>query len=277
MKNIFKKNQIIITALAIMIVIAGYLSFTNDDTPDDPNTLEATNPDSEDYDVFTELEDGMELATDTGTGTDTTDTDTTDTDDTTTTDTDTTLDDTDAATTGTEDNDETTEVGVEENAADELGDISDEDLLETAQNVADNGELELEDGVPGEAVLASAALDSGFFISKKIEREQTRAMSRESLMDVIGSTTISEEAKEKAIARMIELTNISEKEKNAEMLLEAKGFDGAVVFIAEGEVDVVVNAETLTDQQLAIIENVVKTKTDITAEHISINPVVVSE
>ena len=277
MKNIFKKNQIIITALAIMIVIAGYLSFTNDDTPDDPNTLEATNPDSEDYDVFTELEDGMELATDTGTGTDTTDTDTTDTDDTTTTDTDTTLDDTDAATTGTEDNDETTEVGVEENAADELGDISDEDLLETAQNVADNGELELEDGVPGEAVLANAALDSGFFISKKIEREQTRAMSRESLMDVIGSTTISEEAKEKAIARMIELTNISEKEKNAEMLLEAKGFDGAVVFIAEGEVDVVVNAETLTDQQLAIIENVVKTKTDITAEHISINPVVVSE
>jgi stage III sporulation protein AH len=277
MKNIFKKNQIIITALAIMIVIAGYLSFTNDDTPDDPNTLEATNPDSEDYDVFTELEDGMELATDTGTDTTDTDTTDTDTDDTTTTDTDTTLDDTDATTTGTEDNDETTDVDVEEDAADELGDISDEDLLETAQNVADNGELELEDGVPGEAVLASAALDSGFFISKKIEREQTRAMSRESLMDVIGSTTISEKLKEEAIARMIELTNIAEKEKNAEMLLEAKGFDGAVVFIADGEVDVVVNAETLTDQQLAIIESVVKTKTDIAAEHITINPVVVSE
>ena len=76
---------------------------------------------------------------------------------------------------------------------------------------------------------------------------------------------------------MIELTNIAEKEKNAEMLLEAKGFDGAVVFIADGEVDVVVNAETLTDQQLAIIESVVKTKTDIAAEHIKINPVVVSE
>ena len=38
MKNIFKKNQIIITALAIMIIIAGYLSFTNDDKLDDSGT-----------------------------------------------------------------------------------------------------------------------------------------------------------------------------------------------------------------------------------------------
>lgn len=44
MKNIFKKNQIIITALAIMIVIAGYLSFTNKDkvktTEKDVQTME---------------------------------------------------------------------------------------------------------------------------------------------------------------------------------------------------------------------------------------------
>ena len=32
MKRLFRKNQIIITALAIMIVIAGYLNFTADQT-----------------------------------------------------------------------------------------------------------------------------------------------------------------------------------------------------------------------------------------------------
>jgi stage III sporulation protein AH len=280
MKNIFKKNQIIITALAIMIVIAGYLSFTNDDTPDDANTLEATNPDSEDYDVFTEMEDGMELATDTttdDTDTDTTDTDTTDTDTDTTDNEDTTLDDTDEDTTAEEDNDETDDVDTDADESDELGDISDEDLLETAQNVADNGELEPEDGVPGEAVLANAAIDSSYFISTKIEREQTRASNRETLMDVIGSAEISNEQKQEATERMIELVDIAEKENATENLLAAKGFDGAVVFIVDGEVDVVVNAANLTDQQLAVIEDVVKDKTDIAVEHISINPVVIAE
>ena len=32
MKRLFRKNQIIITSLAIMIVIAGYLNFTADQT-----------------------------------------------------------------------------------------------------------------------------------------------------------------------------------------------------------------------------------------------------
>ncbi|MDF2941783.1 MAG: putative rane protein [Herbinix sp.] len=276
MKNIFKKNQIIITALAIMIVIAGYLSFTNDDTPkNDANTLEATNPDSEDYDIFTELEEGTDVATETGTDADVTGTEATDADVETDT-TDVATEDADADVTVAEDSDETTPVASED-ASEETADISDEDILDTAQDVADNGELNLDDGVPGEAVLANAARDSSFFISTKIEREQTRAMSKDTLMDVIGSTTISEEAKQEAIDRMIELTDIAEKENATEMLLEAKGFDGAVVFIVDGEADVVVNAETLSDQQLAIIESVVKDKTDISAKHITINPVVVTE
>lgn len=35
MKKIFKKNQIIITALAIMIIVAGYLNYTTRNTNDD--------------------------------------------------------------------------------------------------------------------------------------------------------------------------------------------------------------------------------------------------
>ena len=39
MKNIFKKNQIIITALAIMLAVAGYLNFSKEDVV---NTLSDT-------------------------------------------------------------------------------------------------------------------------------------------------------------------------------------------------------------------------------------------
>jgi stage III sporulation protein AH len=69
----------------------------------------------------------------------------------------------------------------------------------------------------------------------------------------------------------------AEKERAAEILLEAKGFDGSIVYIVDDQVDVVVNAANLTDQQLAIIEEVVKSKTDIPVDKIYINPVVVED
>jgi stage III sporulation protein AH len=267
MKNIFKKNHIIITALAIMIVIAGYLSFTNKDTPEDTDAVVAANPDTDDYDEFTEVN-GLEVVTDT------TGTDDTATDDTTGTD-DTATDDT----TGTDNTDAADDTDVNATDTDELGenDISDEDVLASAQDVTDKGELNIEDGVPGEAVLANTTIDASYFISSKLDREQVRAKNRDTLMDIIGSTEITGEEKQAAIDSMIELTEISEKEGAAEVLLEGKGFDGAIVYIVDDQANVVVNASNLTEQQLAIIEDVVKGQTGIPVEKIHINTVVVEE
>lgn len=284
MKNIFKKNHIIIIALLIMIVIAGYLSFTNKDTPEDSEVASTADPDTDDFGVVAQT-DGMEVVTDTtgtetdttGTTTDTTDTDTTTTDDTTdTTTTDTTDTTEDTTDTTTEITDTTTD---DTNAADELGnnDISDEDILASAHDVTDNGELDLEDGVPGEAVLASAGIDSSFFISSKIDREQMRSRNSEKLMEIIGSADISEEKKQEAINSMIALTQISERENAAELLLGANGFSDAVVLIVGNKANVVVNSETLSEQQLAIIEDVVKDETEIAVKNIKIKNVVVTE
>ncbi|MGF7143438.1 stage III sporulation protein AH [Anaerotaenia torta] len=275
MKNIFKKNHIIITALAIMIVIAGYLSFTNDDTADKKGTLQTDATGSGDYEEFTAL-DGMDLVTETGTTGVTGDKTTDDKDD-------TVLDDADAAdkaaeTTGDDENDE----AIDTNSAlesDELGDISDEDILANAKDVTDNGELNLEEGVPGEAVLANAAsqIDSSYFITNKFEREQLRAKIRSYYMDIINSKELSEEQKQTALDGMMEFTDIMAKEKKAEMKLEAKGFADSIVFMNDGAVDVVVNSESLTDQQLAIIESIVKDETGVSVENIDIDPVVFSE
>ncbi len=266
MKNIFKKNHIIITALLIMIVIAGYLSFTNSDTVGDTDDVTTVlNPDTDEYDRFTEL-DGMEVVTDTD------DTDVTDdediTDDTDVTDDDDeVLDDTDV-------DDEDAEL---EDEADELGDISDEDILSSAQNVSDNGELDLEEGVPGEAVLASAVVDGSFYISSKLDREQTRSKQKANLFDIIESDKVSEELRNEATNKMFELTDNFAKEDSAEKLLEAKGFSNSLVYIVNDKATVLVDAETLTDQQLAIVESVVADQTGIAVEKITINPAVIAE
>lgn len=278
MKNIFKKNQIIITALAIMIVIAGYLSFTGKDKPDDKDSQATANPDYEVVGV-----DGEYLAQNTEDITDDTNGGTA-TENGTVTDGETADEATDdngqVNTTQTDENDETTPVDVEEDAdKQELGDISDEDLLANAQNVKDTGELDINnESVPGEAVLASTTLDANFFISKKLEREQDRARSKADLKELIESTNISEEAKQPLIERMIELTNIAEIENNTEVMLEAKGFaDAMVTMNTEGEVNVVINAPSLSDQQLAIIEEIVMKETNASIDKITINPVVVAE
>jgi stage III sporulation protein AH len=277
MKNIFKKNHIIITALAIMIVIAGYLSFTNSDEPEEDASLEAVNPDLEGYGDISGTE-GIDMAQNDITEDDTGDTtgnadDTTDDQDNTQTDgtqdgdiQNTAADDTN------DENDETTPV-----ESQELGDISDDDLLEAAVDVKDTGELDKKEGVPGEAVLASTTLDKGFFITNKIEREQMRAKNKATYMEIIESSDVSEELKNETFNKMIQLTDIAEKENSTEIALEARGFDGTLVSINEGKVDVIVNAQSLSDQQLAIIEEEVKTRTGIPVENMTIIPIVVAE
>ena len=66
------------------------------------------------------------------------------------------------------------------------------------------------------------------------------------------------------------MTEISEKENAAETLLRAKGFVDPVVSITEDQVDVVVNAVTLTDPERAQIEDIVKRKAEVGAENIII-------
>ena len=69
---------------------------------------------------------------------------------------------------------------------------------------------------------------------------------------------------------MISMTDVAEKETAAEILLEAKGFDDAIVSIDGGSVDVVVNTSELTEAQRAQIEDIVKRKTEIGADGIVI-------
>jgi len=285
MKNIFKKNHIIITALAIMIVIAGYLSFTNRDTAEKADKAGTEVMQAGDYDEFTQVkdsdalvesEDGEQVSED-GTlnvedaateASDILEADATDSEDAEATD--------DSEVASEEKTDKQAEDAQSEDS-EEFADISDEDVLADAKDVSDNGELNLEEGVPGEAVLAKATIDSSYFVSNRVKREQVRSKSKELYMDLIQSTDITNEQKQKAIDGMLELTEIIDKENATEMLLEAKGFEDAVVFISDGKAEVVVNASALTDQQLAIIESVVKEKTGIEVKNIGINPVVVEE
>ncbi len=155
----------------------------------------------------------------------------------------------------------------------QLAEGNGEEVLQVADASTQIAEVTPEDGeIPGEAVFTST---TGVTVlsEAKLLKEQTRAKNKETLMEIINSAGITDTQKQDAINGMVEMTEIAEKETAAEILLEAKGFSDVVVSINEGAVDVVVNAVELSDAQRAQIEDIVKRKTDISAENVIISTV----
>ena len=197
MKKILKKNQIIVTGLALMIALAGYLNYSG---------------------TFLKGEETKEV-----------------------------------------DNDL---------ANVELIDISEEDLTVTDGEIAqlDEGET------PGEAILTNGNV-SNIVAQAKINREQVRAKSKESLQTIIDNENLSEDQKSEAVSAMVTMTELAEKEVAIESLLASKGFENVVVSLNENSADVIVDGTNLTDAKIAQIEDIVVRKAGIEASEIVITPI----
>ena len=139
---------------------------------------------------------------------------------------------------------------------------------QVAGGTPDEGEI------PGEAVFTASGDVTVVLSEAKLLKEQTRARNKETLLEIINSTGLTDEQKQAAVDSMVRMTEIAEKEAAAEILLEAKGFTDVVVSINGDAVDVVVNAATLDEAMRAQIEDIVKRKTEIPAENIIISTVV---
>lgn len=172
-----------------------------------------------------------------------------------------------------------------------LLDLSEEDIeqasgdiesLDSDVTMAESGSVDEElakalaeeqmDEVPGEAVFTSAETASALS-GAKLEKEQTRVQNKETLLEIINNANISETQKQEAVSSMISMTDIAEKETAAEILLEAKGFDDAIVSIDGDSVDVVVNTAELSEAQRAQIEDIVIRKTGVSADAVVISTV----
>lgn len=243
MKNMVKKNQIMITALAIMIAVAGYLNFAGTKITDeeimttgaDNVTFSGQAEEQSDTDVAALFEISDE--------------------------------DMEQAEYGEIESMDSDVVLDQENYLDETMDEA------MAGQLAQNVENQIPDGeTPGEAVFTSSSgLDT--LSGARLMKEQTRAKNKETLLEIINNVNIAEEQKQEAVDSMIAITDVAEKETAAEILLESKGFDDVVVSITEDTVDVVVATADLTEAQRAQIEDIIIRKTGMSPEAIVISTV----
>lgn len=228
MKKMFRRNQIIITTLAIMIAAAGYLNYSAKQEIAGVEVYEAGMMEISDEDILAENQ----------------------------------------ALHGADDGSL-----VEIVSLDQDGSELPVDVITSADQSAVSAENETAAaGIenPGEAVLTGGTTVSEYIAGVQLDREQIRAKNKETMMELINSDQIPDVEKQAVIQNMIRMTEISEKENAAETLLKAKGFVDPVVSITENQVDVVINAVSLTDPERAQIEDIVKRKTEVGAEGIVI-------
>ncbi len=210
MKKIFKKNQIIITSLAALIAVAGYLNHIENNE----KKLDAVNV------------------------------------------------------AGTKD--ETTTA--DENTSNiSPGNVASNGGADASKDIESN-DIDIT-GEPGEAVFVNAVGTVDFVVEAKLLREQTRANSKTMLMEIVNNVNAGESEKQAAINKITELADVADREMAAENLIAAKGYENVVVTVTDGAADVMIVSENLSDAARAQIEEIVKTKTNVPADKITITAV----
>lgn len=275
MKNLLKKNQLMITALAIMIAVAGYLQFAGTDLDEEDylptsgnaeilNGAATENLTSSDLNSDYNLDGLLDLSEEDLAKAGLNDIESLDSD----------ADglagnylDTDMNVNAPADGSTAANGTAPDGSTPADGAAVADGSTVTQNETPENGEI------PGEAVFTSGT-GIATVSEAKLLKEQVRAKNKETLLEIINSTGLTDQQKQNAVDTMVQMTAIAEKEMAAEILLEAKGFSDVVVSINGGSVDVVVNALELTEAQRAQIEDIVKRKTEIDAANIIISTVV---
>lgn len=255
MKKLFRRNQVIITALAVMIAAAGYLNYAGkQELAAGSEVFEAGMLEISDEDILAENQASPNYGE--------------------------TLYEIGSLDQDILDDSTVEEAMMEDEYEQFAGGYGEDGMAADGQAYAqapEDGAAESGLDNPGEAVLTSGMSVTDYIANVQLNREQIRAKNKDALMSLINSAGIEEAAKQQAIQEMINMTDIAERESAAETLLMAKGFADPVVSVSSGQVDVVINASSITDQQRAQIEDIVKRKTEVTADQIVISLMNLSE
>lgn len=264
---VFKRNQIIITALVFMVAIAAYLNFTDKNNmvqptfEDDRQTLAQNDGVTyTDYFLAQEFEDIDTLAPDLE---------------------------------GIQDDEmaaiedimldehgmviEDSEVSSENIASTDKTDFSQENVTLTLKDkvAAENKEAQSKTDnnlESNEVVVVNKSYDVNYFVEAKMDREQKRSEQIEILTECVNNKTLDKESKADAAGNLINLQQRIEQESAIEALLKAKGFKEVFVRMSDNDVDVVIDRDKLEDSEIAQIEDIVRRKTGYTTSQIRISP-----
>jgi len=232
MKQILKKNQIIISVIAIMLIAAGYMNYTSNEK----QALEtAVLTDSEKYAgigdatlVSANVADNNDLVNN---------------DETKNTD------------------NENNDTSKNEDKKDEIK--SNEQNTETTENAVQN-EINTSTNV-------TETSGDQYFAELRLERDKMYSQMLESYQKILSNSQISETQKEISENEIKKINDTRNAIMIAENLIKNKGFQDLIIFINGDSISIIVKAKELKEEQIAQIQNIIsrELKGEIENIHIS--------
>ena len=236
MKNFFKKNQIIVFVIGLMIITAGYLSFAN---TENNKSLEAGSIiDSEEMAgigdaklVSANIADGNVIETNVIS----------------------------------DNNDSTNQIEATKKDSNTIGDNNEIESNNTisskdSENTSSNDK----------EIQTNANSTDEYFTSSRLDRNTMYSQRIENYQDILSNTNVSEAQKKTA---QEEITKIN-KEQNAimiaENLIKTKGIEDLVIFVNGESINVIVKGEDLKEEEIAQIQNIVMRELEAEIENIHI-------
>lgn len=151
-------------------------------------------------------------------------------------------------------NKEDKEVGIVDSKSNKV----DEKVTETSK--------EIEKQLKSEENLKKAS----YILDMKMTREKQRNELTQDLNEMINNPSTSEEARKEASEMKLKIVRDQEKELQIENLLSTKGFENALVYISDDNVNVVVDEEAFEKAEAAKVFDLVAQQTNVKYENIKL-------
>lgn len=230
----FKKNQIIVFVIGLMIIAAGYLNFTNNNNN---NMLEASAlADSEE---MASIGDAKLVSANIAEGN------------------------------SVETNSESAQT---DNATNEIAnevstDVNDE--IEESNTTDDKNAINDSNSSEIEETNANISTNE-YFTNSRLERNTMYSQRIENYQDILNNTNVSETQKKTA---QEEITKLNEEQNAimiAENIIKTKGIEDLVIFVNGESINVIVKGEDLKEEEIAQIQNIVTRELGAKIENIHI-------
>ena len=229
--KIFKKNQIVIYVVALMLVTAGYLNYMTNDNNSDSSVETSIQMESNDDTELANIGDAKLVNS----------------------------------------NDVLLNNNSNENNSENTSQISENNTTnENKVNSIQNNTENITKQQNGTVQTNATNSPDDYFTKSKLERDTMYSQMLETYEKVINSSNSLETQKQTATQEITKINETKNSIMICENLIKTKGFDNSVIFVNGKSVNVIIGASEIKQEEIAQIQNIISREMNVQIENIHI-------
>ena len=248
--KLFKKNQVIIYVIALMLMTAGYLNYTTNN--EKGNSLETSiQIESGDDTQLADIGDATlvnsnDIISENETNSNTTDTETS--------------------------SNMTSNTNLNENNTTIENNTSNSNLnIDTNVVATNNSNAGNNPNTTSNTIETSSSNTSDYFVKSKLERDTMYSQMIESYEKILNSSNSLETQKQTATQEITKINETKNKIMICENLIKTKGFENSVIFVNGDSISIIIGTSEIKQEEVAQIQNIISREMGAQIENIHIS------